>query len=208
MPHIRPAHSQYHRQQHQRERTQAYRQARADAAYQKRANSVFAKRAMREVERDYHHNREWYVFAVDERVRVQARMQQEHQHSEQRYPAAAGYAIGEHAARKAARDKEQMGKQVARQVDMAAVLQSKRALRQQQWHFKGYAVVAIISVMQRVGCAGGDIVGVGAGDLALGFLIAGHAIVVHHGDARDREQRAQGKRLQPERDAAQHGKAG
>ena len=94
---------------------------------------------------------------------------------------------------------------MARQVDGAAVLQSKSALNQQQRHLKGYAVVAIISVMQRVGCAGADVVGVGAGDLALGFLIAGHAIVVHHGDAYDREERAEGERLRPEGGLAQWG---
>ena len=75
-------------------------------------------------------------------------MQQEQQHSEQRYPSAAQHPIGEHAAGKAARYKEQVCEQVARQVDVAAVYvlqsnQSERALSQQQRHLKSHAVVAI-----------------------------------------------------------------
>ena len=70
-------------------------------------------------------------------------MQQEQQHSEQRYPFVSKHTVGKHPARKAARDKEQVDKQVTHQVDVAAVLQPDRALRQQQGHFKGDAVVAI-----------------------------------------------------------------
>ena len=82
LPQVQPAHTEYHRQQHKPERPQVYRQAHPYAAQQERANSVLAKGAMREIERDYQHRRERDVFAIKERVRVQARMQQKHQHSE------------------------------------------------------------------------------------------------------------------------------
>ena len=106
---------------------------------------------MSEIQRDYQRNRERDVFGIEERVGIEARMQQEHQHSQQRHPAAAQHPIGEHSARKAARDKEQVGKHVARQIDVAGVLQPKRALNQQQRHIKRHAVVAISGNVIRLG---------------------------------------------------------
>ena len=85
---------------------------------------------MNEIKRDYQHRRERDVFYVEERVGVEARVQQKHQHSEQRRPSAAKRPICEYPASKAARDKEQMGKQMAHDKNVAAVLQSERPLRQ------------------------------------------------------------------------------
>ena len=82
LPQVRRAHSEYERRQNQPERAQIYRQTHAYAAQQKRAYRVPAKSAVGEVERHHYHHRKGYVFAIKERVRVQARMQQKYQHSE------------------------------------------------------------------------------------------------------------------------------
>ena len=143
LPQIQPAHSQYHRRQHQPKHAQIYRQAHAYPAQQKRSDSVLAKRAVSEIQRDNQHRRERNILAVKERVGIQARMQQKQQHSQQRYPTTAQRPIREHPARKAPRDKEQVRKQVARQIDMAAVIQPERPRNQKQRHLKGNAVVAM-----------------------------------------------------------------
>ena len=87
---------------------------------------------------------------------------------------------------------------------MAAVLQPERALRQQQGHLKGDAVVAIVPVGRLFGHAQG-VVYVSAGDSALGTLVHGCPVVVQDGDAGDCEQGAEGERLRPEWEAAQRG---
>ena len=77
---------------------------------------------------------------------------------------------------------------MARQVDMAYVLQSESALHQQQRHLKGDAIVAVVHILigRPFGYAQG-VVGVGVGDPVLGRLINAYAVVVQDGDACDCE---------------------
>ena len=87
---------------------------------------------------------------------------------------------------------------------MANVLQLERALRQQQWHLNGDAVVAVVQDGRLFGCAQG-IVHVVAGGLALVRLVPAQAVVIYDGYACDSEEGANGERLRPEWNLAQQG---
>ena len=91
---------------------------------------------------------------------------------------------------------------MAHQVDIAAVLQPKNALSQQQRHLKGDAVIAIMPGGRLSGQTQG-VVGDGGGGPALPRLIPGYPVVVQCCDAYDNEQRTRHSRLRPERDTAQ-----
>ena len=89
------------------------------------------ERAVREKERDGEHNEERDVFAVEERVRVQTRMQQEEQRGQQRERATAEEPQGEQVDEESAGEKEQMRQQMPAEVDRPAVLQLQRLLDEQ-----------------------------------------------------------------------------
>ena len=107
------------------------------------------------------------------------------QHSQHRHPTTAHHPISEHPARKAPGDKEQVRKQVARLIDMAGILQSKRALRKQQRHLKSKPIVAIIHADIYVGDAArnvapSNIANICANNSALQRIIRPRPVIVHH----------------------------
>ena len=102
------------------------------------------KSAVDQIQAYHEHAQERQILAVHKRMGVQARMQQEDEHGEQRQEAAAEHAVGQQPAEKAARQKEGVGKRVSSEIDRAGIFLAQDALDNRQRDLEGDAVVYLV----------------------------------------------------------------
>ena len=104
---------------------------------------------MRQPQADHEERKERHVFGVEERVRVDAGMQEIKRQRKQRQPTAAKHPKSQQVASEATGEKDQMRCQVAKHVNAAAVVQTEQALACQQRNGESAAVIDFVRIGNR-----------------------------------------------------------
>ena len=168
-------------------------QPHAHAAEQERAQRVAPEGAVGEPERDHERGEEGDVLRVEERVRVDAGMQQEQEHGDDGERSAAEQTQGEQVAEDAAREEGQVREQMPDEVEVPAVIQTGDAFEERERRLERDAVVAVGGVTQLLEGALAvprEVVQRGVPDRALVRLVRPDAVVVQRERGRQREEHA------------------
>ena len=175
-----------------------------------RPDGVPLHRPVEQAQRDHEQAQERQILGVEERVRVQPGMQHEQRQGEERQPPVVEQPARQQVTGQPRRQEQQVGQEVAHQVDAAAVAESQGALQRlhgQERALEGDAVETVMSI--RKSAASQDVTKLSDGGGPAGRLVHRHAVVVEHDDADGQQQAAGGQRAAgvPKAGVTAHGRA-
>ena len=197
LPQVQPPQRQYRRIQHHPHDPQVRQYAHAHPAQHERPDRIFAERPVRHVQRDHEHAQKRQILAVEERMRVQPRLQHEQEQGEQRHGPAAGQPIDEQRTTPATDQKEGVRHQMPQEIDALRVLQPHPALQQEQGEFEGDSIVLVVLFGEPVQPVGGarDEGEVPGGYALLSCRIGHDPIVAPYGGPYQEERHTDQQRL-------------
>ena len=134
---------------------------------------------MDQEQRHHEHRRERDVLGVEERVRIQPRMQHEDEQRERRQQPAAEQPVGQQVAEQAAGEEEEMRQEMPNKMDMAYVLKRENMLGEVERNLERNAVMPDPIGEQPLGSAQ-SIVGSIPTESSLISFVRGHAVVVEN----------------------------
>ena len=196
-PHkVADARRQQHGRKHGAHHAQIGQQPRGQPAERERARRGLLERPVTEQQANHEQACERRILGVEERMRVDAGMQQKDDQREQRQTAAPEHSPSQQIGGETASDEEQVGEQVAAQIQAAAVVERENAFDELQRQLECGAVVAGAVVRQGVEgvVVARQVTQVHLGDPLIVLRIGKHAVIVHHQDADEQRYRADGQR--------------
>ena len=193
-------HRQHGRENHHSRHAKVDQQTDPDSEHCERPNRVPCERPVSKGQDDHEHRGERQVPAVEERVRVQAGVQQEQQHRQERQRPAPEQPARQQEAREAAAQIEQMRSDVTKQEHRSNVVQMQDALDRRKRQFEHRAEVLLLLLKELVPLPQ-DVLQIHLPERPIEVLVTRDAVVVDDRGAHQEEKDADRKRPRPVRNA-------